>query len=393
MHCKPRPFDIVHVSSAHPWTDNRVHLRAAATAAAFGYRTALVAVSTEDVSDGDWSDPDPVTGVYVRRLRRRRRIARMSVSTAEAIHGAISSRARVVHLHDPELLWALPLLALLGRKVVYDAHEDLPAQVLGKEYLRPVARSLFRLLAWGAVILAGRASVVVAATPDIARRFDPRRTTVVRNLPRIRIGDDTAADVGARAMRAVYLGAMSRDRGLEVLCAVAASRAQAPGWDLVTAGPIDGAVDRQRFDALVDRGAVDHRGVLDPGAARDLLLDCRVGLVPLLPTPAYSTSIPTKLFEYMAAGLAVIATDIPFWRRLLSGVECVTWVPPGDPEAITRALRSYASDPVLLDQHATAGRAAVRERFRWEYEQRRLVAVYRVLGLPDPAVFRNTTRM
>ncbi len=99
----------------------------------------------------------------------------------------------------------------------------------------------------------------------------------------------------------------------------------------------------------------------------------------MLPTPAHNGSIPTKLLEYMAAGLAVIATDIPTWRRLLEGVDCVTWVPAADPDAIVEAMRRYADDPELLTRHATAAARAARLAFHWELEERTLLAVYQGL--------------
>ncbi|QSB24058.1 glycosyltransferase family protein [Curtobacterium sp. 24E2] len=300
------------------------------------------------------------------------------MSTVQVIAAAMSSRARVVHLHDPELLWAVLLLRLMGRAVVYDAHEDLPDQVRGKEYLAPLARRVGVVVAHVAVRLAGRAHVVIGATPAITRRFPADRTIVVRNVPRI-MDDHVPPAPNECAPVAVYVGSLSHDRGLEVLTGVAGSPDLPSGWRIVTAGPIDAAVDRRRFDALVASGHIDHRGVVPPRAARELMSGSRVGLLPLLPTPAYRMSIPTKLFEYMASGTAVVATDVPLWRELLAGSECATWVPPGDPGAVVAALQRYEDDPELLERHAASGRALVRERFRWDREEQELLAVYRKL--------------
>lgn len=385
MPLRPRPFDIVHVSSAHPWTDNRVHLRAAGSAAKAGYRTALVAVAAAGVgADRDWDQPDPETGVYVRRLPARRRGRRVLVSSVQAVHAALSSRAPIVHLHDPELVWAVPVLRGLHRTVVYDAHEDLPAQMRGKEYLGPVARRVSTVAAHAVLVVARRARTVVAATPTIARRFPVDRTVLVRNVPQLRAEDTAVQSVIDRDKTVVYIGSMSRDRGLDVLTGVASSRKLPDGWRVRTAGPIDGAVDRRAFDDLVRARRIDHRGVLLPNAARDLLVSARIGLLPLFPTPAYAASIPTKLFEYLAAGLAVVATDVPLWRELLAGADCATWVPPGDPEAVVAAIRRYDEDPELLLRHATSGRALVRERFRWDREEQVLLDLYRSLSGAAP---------
>ncbi len=287
----------------------------------------------------------------------------------------MASRARIVHLHDPELVWAIPLLRAASRSVVYDAHEDLPVQVRGKEYLPGFAKRIAEILAKGLVLVAGHADAIVAATPAVARRFPDQRTTVVRNVPRFRPSDDAPPPMSERPLRAVYLGALSRDRGIDVLAGVAASELP-HGWRVVTAGPVDRAVDGRLFDAARRSGRIDHRGTLDPEGARDLLLEARVGLLPLFLTDAYAVSIPTKLFEYWAAGLAVIASDTPAWRELLRGVECVSWVPAGDPAAIVRALHQYNDSPELLQRHADAGHALVREHYRWDAESARLLDIY-----------------
>jgi len=313
-------------------------------------------------------------------------------STPQVVRAALATRAQIVHLHDPELLWALPILRVLSRVVVYDAHEDLPAQVCGKEYLGRFPKGLARMLATALVRAGGHADAIVAATPAIARRFPARRTTVIRNVPRLRATDDVARPIGERPLAAVYVGALSRDRGIDVLAGLATPDLPA-GWRILTAGPIDPAVDRTRFDAALRSGRIEHRGLLPPDPARDLLLEARVGLLPLLPTPAYSVSIPTKLFEYWAAGLAVIATDTHQWRALLRGVDCVTWVPPGDSEAVVRALHQYSDAPDLLERHATAGWELVRAHYRWDEESRRLLDLYEgIFGTAPTAGVAARTR-
>jgi hypothetical protein len=161
--------DIAHVSSVHAWTDNRVHLREAAAAAGAGYRVRLIAVES-DVTTGP-------TGVDVVTIPRRRRRSRMLVSSAQALWLAARSGARVCHLHDPELYWGVPVLRALGRRVIVDAHEDLPDQVVSKAYiprrLAPAARGVAR----AAVRLASTADRVVAATETIAETVPAGKTS------------------------------------------------------------------------------------------------------------------------------------------------------------------------------------------------------------------------
>lgn len=359
--------DIVHVSSAHPWVDNRVHLREAASAADAGYRVRLIAVESDL--------PAPGTAVDVVRIPHRRRVRRMVLSTAQALVLALQSGARVVHLHDPELIWTIPVLRTAGRTVVYDAHEDLPDQIWGKDYLTYRQRAFFAWLSHGMLRIAGTANRVVTATEWTGRRFPPKRRIAIHNFPRARDEDAAQSSLAARPASVAHVGVLSQDRGIDVLSAVVGQASFPTGWRVEVVGSIDRATSTEHLRAAEASGRLQHGGVVGPMEARDLLLRSRIGVVPFLRTPATDQIFPTKLFEYLAAGLAVIATDVPLWRHLLRGVECVTFVPAGDPAAIAAAIRRYADDPALLERHGAGARRAA-ARFAWAAEAERLVDMY-----------------
>lgn len=374
----PRP-DIAHVSSAHAWTDNRVHLREAAGAAGAGYRVRLIAVES-DVTGGS-------TGVDVVTIPRRPRLSRMVLSSAQALWLAARSGARVCHLHDPELVWGIPLLRLVGRHVVYDAHEDLPDQVRSKPYLSPLSAPIAQVVAHAAVRVAPTADRVVVATETIAERFPAGKTVLVRNYPRLRSLESTAPPASRRDAIVTFVGSLHRNPGSGALASLVRSATFPAGWRLEMAGSVAGpdASDltaRPRTDGL----PLVFHGRMSPQATRDLLLSARVGLVTFQPTEAHLNSLPTKLFEYMAAGLAVVVSDFPLWRRLLGDLDCATFVDPGDPDAIAVAVAAYAADPELLDRHGRNARRAVVETFSWDGEEAALLALYRgLIGAPARA--------
>lgn len=359
--------DIVHVSSAHPWVDNRVHLREAAAAADAGYRVQLIAV--------DSALDAPATAVEVVRIPRRRRLHRMLVSTTQALVLALRSRARLVHLHDPELIWTIPVLRAAGRTVVYDAHEDLPDQIWGKDYLSYRQRAVLSALSHGLLRLAGTADRVVTATEWTGRRFPATRRVAIHNFPLRRAADDAQAGLEARPAVVAHVGVLSHDRGIDVVAAAVDEQDFPPGWRIELVGSIDSATDTTALRAAESAGRLRHGGVVGPVQARDLLLGARIGIVPFRRTPVTDQIFPTKLFEYLEAGLAVVATETPLLRLLLEDADCVTFVPPDDPAALAAAVRRYADDPALLIRHGTEARRAA-QRFRWDREAARLVAMY-----------------
>jgi glycosyltransferase involved in cell wall biosynthesis len=108
-------------------------------------------------------------------------------------------------------------------------------------------------------------------------------------------------------------------------------------------------------------------------------------LVVLHPERGYKESLPIKLFEYMSAGLPVIASDFPYWRELLEPIGCASFVDPLDPVRIAAAIDDLLSNEERAREMGMRGAAAVRERLNWEQEAPKLFDLYARLGLTAAA--------
>ena len=364
---------IAHLTSVHRRDDTRILHRQCRSLAEAGHQVVLV------VADGQ--GPEQVHGVsIVDAGRSRHRVARILSATRRVARRALDLDADLYHLHDPELLPAGVRLKRAGRRVVFDAHEDAPRQLLAKHYLhpwirRPIAAALSALESWALP----RFDALVAATPTIAARLERihPRTVVVNNFPILDelVGGDLPAP--PREPLACYIGGLSRARGLEeMLAAIAGCRA---GSRLALAGPFAPAsleatcADRPGWDRTEILGVLDRTGV------RQLLGRARVGLVTLHPTPNHVESQPVKLFEYMSAGLPVVASDFPLWRRIVEGCGCGLLVDPLDPAAIAAAIDRLLGDPEEAERMGRRGRDAVERLYNWRAEEARLLALYESL--------------
>jgi hypothetical protein len=166
----------------------------------------------------------------------------------------------------------------------------------------------------------------------------------------------------------VYLGSVTQIRGSREMAA-AIARVRHPGAHLVLAGTGAAEVCGERIDA---RGWLTREGVAE------VLRDARVGLLVLQPVPAHLESLPIKLFEYMAAGIPVVASDFPAWRGLVGDAGIL--VAPHDVEAIAAAIDTLLDDPDRAEAMGARGREAVRQRFGWEGEAQRLLSLYEGFG-------------
>jgi len=308
------------------------------------------------------------------------RLWRMLAQPWRAYRKAKAVDAEVYHLHDPELLPVGFLLKLRGKSVVYDVHEDVPRDVLTKQWVSPVLRPVMASLMEAVERAAARLfDGVVAATPVIAQRFPPKKTVTVRNFPResefLTPGNPTQRSRGLF----VYVGLINDARGLENMLQ-AASLLQASGATLEMAGPSDVADVEEMLSRCAANGNVRYLGFLDREGISRLLSTAAAGLVVLKPSQNFQEAMPVKMFEYMAAGLPVIASDFPLWRTIITEARCGLLVDPLDPQALVCAMSWIVENPNEAAEMGERGRAAVRERYNWESEAQALLGFYDCLS-------------
>lgn len=364
----------VHVSIVHQASDVRVFVRECRSVAAAGYDVTLFARSPHPFEE------DGVRVVPVPEPTNR--LARMTVGTWGLLKPLLRERGDVYHLHDPELIPMGIVLRMLGKNVVYDAHEDLPAQVLGKVWipkpLRPLVAGFARLV----IQLAGRGlSAIVAATPTVAEGYGKAHKVVVCNYPLI-LDDRAPIPYAERTGGLVYVGALSGIRGFDTMLEVARIVHEERGVGLTLVGRLQPATLE---DKLVGKEAyVDYRGVLPSPEARRLMGESKVGLVLLQATKAIVDALPTKMFEYMAEGLPVVSSNFPLWAEIVEDSGAGAVVPPNDPEAAAEAVLAILDDPEEAAAMADRGRKAVAERYSWEPELRKLLDLYAELAPAPP---------
>lgn len=308
------------------------------------------------------------------------RLNRILRTTRAVLAAALRLDGDVYHLHDPELIPAGLRLKRRGHRVVFDSHEDVPAQLLAKPYLDGVSRRLLsRAFDAYQRHACRRFDGLVAATPTIRARLAAFHPNVVdvNNYPlpqEFAHAAPSAADWDAKAPAVCYVGSISAIRGIRELvraCALLQTPAR-----LVLAGTFsEPALARevarhpgwQRVQAL---GHVDRAGV------RDAMRGALAGLVTLHPVVNYLDALPVKMFEYMAAGLPVIASRFPLWQEIVEGNDCGVCVDPANPAAIAAAIDHFCRHPQAARRMGQNGRRAVLQRYNWLGEADKLVAFY-----------------
>jgi glycosyltransferase involved in cell wall biosynthesis len=371
------PLRVVHLTSVHRSDDPRIYLKECRTLAAAGFDVTLIA-------RGPAPPPGAVQFVAIPDVRGR--LARMVIQPFRVFRAARRIRADVYHIHDPELIPVAIALKLVGARALYDAHEDLPRQIAYKAYIPSRLRRPIALVAAGVEQVTVRLiDGVVAATPRIAARFPTRKVAIVQNFPIVaEFGEPSGEPYDRRPALVAYVGRLTEVVGGLVMADAARIVGQSRPIQFVFAGPVGDPLAAQ----IRERAApveVELPGWQDRDEVVALLQSARVGLVLFQPVENYVEAYPTKLFEYMASAIPVVASDFPVWREIVGSDDCGLLVDPTDADAVARAIVELLDDPERAAAMGVRGRKAVLERYRWDIQGARLVDWYaEILGRGAP---------
>ncbi|HZC31630.1 MAG TPA: glycosyltransferase [Gaiellaceae bacterium] len=308
------------------------------------------------------------------RTTREGRLRRLLVTLAFNAQGAAlawRTSPALVHANDYDTMWIGLAAKLLRRsRVVYDAHELWPDRN-GRPEWRPrliATESLF-------VRLADAMTTVSPGCAEVmARRYRIPPPVVVRNVPERPTRHEAPRPHDPPV--AVYVGVLAPGRGIEQAVEALAA---VPNLRLRLIGPASQGFATQVAQHAEARGVanrVETRPPVDPDRVPAAIADAAMGLVLIQPTSlSHRLSLPNKLFEYVVAGLPVVASDLPVMGPLVRDEGIGEVVPPADVDALAAAMQRLA-DPA----RNSAARERVRslgERVNWQQERRVLEDVYR----------------
>ena len=367
---------VVHLTTVHDPFDNRVFHRECRSLAAAGFEVVLLAPGEDEAIEGFRVGGLPRYG---------HRLTRMSLGVARAFLQALARRADLYHFHDPELIPAGLLLRLLGRRVIYDIHEDNRTALQEREYLPSWLRALIAGTLARFEEGASRHFHLVLAERYYAERF-PRGEAIL-NYARFPALDEgqLAARPRAGHPRLIYTGNVKSYRGAH---RHARLLRHLPDAELFLVGRCDPrlAADLQagtepgRLHLEGVGGHVPHERIV----SYYLRESWTAGLALFPPSRHTRRKELTKIFEYMAFGIPVLCADFPNLRRIVEGAECGICVDPERDEEAADAVRYLWEHPEAARRMGERGREAARSTYNWDTQAEKLLRLYDVILSSGP---------
>jgi glycosyltransferase involved in cell wall biosynthesis len=305
------------------------------------------------------------------------------------VRRALTSRADVVYTRDLGLAALLARVPRSGRpRLVYESHGIAPvvaaamAALLGSTAAGPSDRKLARLerresRVWRQA--EAYVTITQALANDLGTRYGTRARVFVvpdgaqpsSSLPSR--SSERSERLAKAGVRAAYAGHLYPWKGVDVfLHALAAT----PEVDGLIVGGHPGEADLARVTSLAQSLALGDRltitGLLPPNEVSAALNGAQVFVLPntaTLVSERYTS--PLKLFEYMARGGAIIASDLPAVREVLTHDKTGWLVPAGDAHALAGALSMLAANQALRERLGKAA-LALSDNFTWERRAERL---------------------
>lgn len=294
---------------------------------------------------------------------------------------AYLQNADVYHAHDFEMLpFAYIIAKLRGAQVVYDSHElwveqrsDFP--IWFKKLVMTIEGYLIR-----------RVRATITVNESIARELQKRYglTTlpvILHNFTMFHDENENASDPKQSNSKIVvlYHGGYIKDRGLEELIKSVEYLPQDCVVRFRGMGPLEKELQLLASPFLRD-GRVEF---CQPVAMKDLVKEAResdIGIIPYKPTCLNNYySLPNKLSEYVMAGLAVCASDLPEIRSLNEKVKFGELFDPYDPISIASAINKLVSDKEYLHRSRNNAKAWAVHEGNWEFESKKIHGLYATL--------------
>lgn len=354
---------VTHLTSVHGRYDQRIFRKECRGLARSGFHVSLVVADEK---------PDEILdGVEICSVGSiKGRVARVFKVLPRLFLRARLIKADIYQVHDPELLIVALLLRALGKKVVFDMHEDAVVQISIKSYLNKAQRVLFSSL-YGAFERFAIRNIagLVTATDGLRDKYGflAKHKSAVQNYVDMSLFPEREVKFDKPIV--FHPGGLSWARGLENMVGLA--KHLPAGSEVLLAGRLEDGYQ------VSDVQPATYLGMLGEKQVQEIYGRANIGVILYNNVGQYGGATAVKVYEYMAAGMPVIMPDHGEWPDFNSKIRCGLNVRVDDPEAVAAAVMCLIANPEQSATMGRNGRRHVLENYSWEKPLSALIGFYK----------------
>lgn len=359
-----------HITSTHSPFDVRIYHKECKTLERSNYEIVIIAPGKSQ----QVSDSMRIIGIPESKNRLHRLVKNM-----EILLTSIKIDANIYHIHDIDLIFVGFLLKIITcKKIIYDVHEDYPEVIYSREWVSQNLKIPFSFII--NIIEKGISlffDYIIVTTPEIGYKFKlNKKVIIIKNYPSVDLCNLRSTPKNQNNWTLVYIGGIERIRGIKEIIQSLKILNTNNKVKLKLIGSFTERDFEEEVRNMPEWTMVEYLGKLNLELVYEELLNCDIGLVCLYNIPRFRTSIPVKLFEYLAFGLPVIAANFPSWKVIIEDNICGICIDIIEPNIIADAVCKVIQNPVTFRTMRKNAISNIRKKYNWENEQEKLIRIY-----------------
>jgi glycosyltransferase involved in cell wall biosynthesis len=368
------------VTSIHPDFDTRI-MKQLNSLADFGYQIDLICPWEGRSSD--------ISGVDFLTFKRARKRLTRFMNYLRIGKYLLKKRYALYHIHDIDILPLFCVVKFLSKKpVIYDNHENYPEEMLVRfwvpEHLRWV---LYFIVKYVQRICASYIGNLILVVPSQEAEFGSQKynKVMVRNYASKILLETRAANYEARQDAVIFTGVQSINNGSILFLEIANGVLKKyPNVKFLCIDWFDGDnALRKQMDEYIKKFAIQENiSFLSPVKGSEImsyLNMAKIGISPNLRVDKQIKALPTKLFEYMAAGLPIVTSNLPHQTEIIKKSNCGLLADPDFPDDFVDKICFLISNQSKAKEMGENGKNAFLEHYCWETDVLKLKELYELL--------------
>lgn len=368
------------MSTNHQPLDARIFYKEAVSLKKAGYDVSVLGHTDEKIID-------EVDGIKIIGIDKKVNPKQYLQLLSELLNNAIDINADVYHFHEPESLPAAVYLKFLKRrKVIYDVHEYYVDKLPDMSFQRKVF--FMFLLYFIEPLFCHSFDAIITADEGIAKRYSHFNENVhpIINLPSLQVFKKNEDYSIERKYKEddiiIYVGGLAEERGImNLIEAINKVSKKRPSTKLLLIGNFETNQFKNKCFEYIQKNNMDknveYLGFIPHKEIPKYVKISKIGSILLYPTKRFKkTAYPLKLFEYMACGKPVLASDLPAMGKIVRESGCGLLIDPEDIEKISENILYLLENPRKSEEMGSKGKIAVETKYNWGNMEKKLLNVY-----------------